>query len=129
MLRGSEKLEVECWLRPEKGVTGSDFNGIERRRVIYRWPFGFAPSEALTTKHYRRRFESRHRSFFGCNVTSVAEFESAAEAPPRYDGTSVRNGRADECCRWFTLWLEHEMHLNTSLLVFTPEESEVFCTT
>ena len=126
-LRGS----AECWSgakRAEESRSGPDFNGIEWGLVVYRRPLGLAASEALATQHYRRRFESRHRSFFDCHCTSVSEFESACTLP-RCNGMFFRNGRADECCRLFMFWLEHEMHFNASLLVSTPEESEIFYTT
>ena len=112
----------------EKHVSGPDFNGIERVLVVYRWPFGLAASEALATQHYRRRFESCHRTLLDCHRPSVSELEPAC-ALPRCHGAFFLNGRADECCGLLIFWLEHEMHFNASLLIGTPEESEVFCTT
>ena len=82
----------------------------------------------MATQHYRRRFESCHRSLSDSHRPSVSELESAC-ALPRCHGAFFRNGRADECCGLLIFWLEHEMHLHASLLIGTPEESEVFCTT
>ena len=80
----------------EISVSGPDFNGIERGLIVYRRSFGLAASEVLATQHYRRQFESCHRSPFDCHRPSVSELEPAC-ALPRYHGAIVRNGRADEC--------------------------------
>ena len=96
--------------------------------VVSRRPFGLAASEAMATQHYRRRFESYHRSPFDSDRPSVSELAPAC-ALPRCHGAFFRNGRADECFGHRIFWLEHEMHLHASLLIGTPEESEVFCTT
>ena len=77
----------------EISVSGPDFNGIERRLIVYRRPFGLAASEALATQHYRRQFESCHRSPFDCHRPNVSELEPA-RALPRYHGaTSVTDER------------------------------------
>jgi hypothetical protein len=117
-----------CWGEAEKSVSGPDFNGIERGLVVYRRPLGLAASEALATQHYRRRFESCHRTLVDSHRPSVSELEPAC-ALPRCHGAFFRNGRADECCGLLIFWPEHEMHLHASLLIGTPEKNEVFCTT
>ena len=38
---------VECWGGAEESVPGPDFNGIERRLVVHRRPFGFLASPSL----------------------------------------------------------------------------------
>ena len=119
---------AECWGGAGKSVPGPDFNGIERRLVVHRRPFGLLASEALATEHHRRRFEGCHRSFFDSHRPSVSELESACTLP-RCTGAFLCNGRADECCGRLIFWLEHEMHFHAFLLIDTPEESEVFCTT
>ena len=117
-----------CWGGTEKSVSGPDFNGIERGLVVYRRPLGLAANEALATQHFRRRFESCHRTLVDSHRPSVSELEPAF-ALPRCHGVFFRSGRADECCGLFIFRPEHEMHLRASLLIGTPEKSKVFCTT
>ena len=111
-----------CWGEAEKSVSGPDFNGLERGLVVYRRPLGLAASEALATQHYRRRFESCHRTLVDSHRPSVSELEPAC-AWPRCHGAFFCSGRADECCGLLIFWPEHEMHLHAFLLIGTPEKT------
>ena len=117
-----------CWGCAGICVSGPDFNGIERGAVVYFLPLGFAAWTALATQNYRGRLESRHGRKLESYSPSVSEFEPAFTLP-RYLSILCWARRSDECCGVVLFWLEHEMHLHSSLLIVAPKESEVFCIT